>query len=145
MQTLEAQTVSEAHAIIERFSEEQATTVVRELPVMKIGQAARQGDVYFKRIDSVPEGFDLLTDSLQQDLQLVDGNTQGSRHVLTANDKIKIYIPKNKSELVGPVIVAESTCFLVTHPEHAHFKFQPGIFEVTFQRDWAEHERRVRD
>lgn len=139
---LEATTVSDAHKIIEKFSEAQSTTVLRKLPVMKIGQAARQGDVYFKRIKSVPSGFNEA--HFNGDVQLVDGDTQGSRHILITNEKMKLYSPTAKSELVGPVIES-TTDFLVTHPEHAHFQFQPGIYEVTFQRDWAEHERRVRD
>ncbi len=140
-QTLEIKSVREAHSVIERFSETQSTTIVRKLPVMKIGQAARQGDVYIKAISEIPEGYKKI--SVGMEYQLVEGNTQGSRHIIADTSGMKVYENKS-SELLGAVLEAE-TCFTITHPEHAHFEFQPGLYQITFQANYAEVERRVRD
>lgn len=139
--TLEAKTVNEAHSIIEKFSETLATAVIRTIPVMKVGQAARQGDVYIRAIKEIPEGYKKI--SVSNSFQIVEGNTQGSRHVLEHSGNVTVYENKS-SELLGPVLDAKES-FCISHPEHAHFKMQPGLYQVTFQQDYAEIERRVRD
>lgn len=141
--TLEATSVVEAHSIIEKFSETKATTVVRKIPQMKVGQAARQGDIYIRAISEIPKGY--KKKKVGSQYQLVDGSTQGSRHIVEDTSNITAYEPENKTnELFGPVIEAKD-CFTITHPEHAHFEMQPGLYQVTFQENWAEKERRVRD
>ena len=47
--------------------------------------------------------------------------------------------------LLGPVIVADEA-FTLTHPEHAHHRLPAGIYQVGYQLDVSEQERRaVRD
>jgi hypothetical protein len=141
LETLEIKSIREAHSVIEKFSETKSTTVVRKIPVMKVGQAARQGDVYITAISEIPSGYKKV--SVGTEYQLVEGNTQGSRHVVSDTSGMKVYENKS-SELLGPVLEAKNR-FTITHPEHAHFEMQPGLYQVTFQADWAEQERRVRD
>ena len=141
--TLEATSVVQAHSIIEKFSETKATTVVRKIPKMKAGQAARQGDIYIRAISEIPKGY--KAKAVGSQYQLVDGSTQGSRHIIDDTSALKAYEPENRTnELFGPVIEA-TECFTITHPEHAHFEMQPGLYQVTFQENWEEKERRVRD
>ena len=113
---------------------------VRDYRKMPIGRIAHQGDVYLRRCAKVPKGFTVPT----KDLQLAPGTTQGSRHIITAGPRV-LTNPGNTDALLGPVIVAEKE-FTLTHPEHAHCLMGPGVYEVEFQKDEAEAERRaVRD
>lgn len=143
--TLEATSVVEAHSIIEKFSETKSTTVVRKIPKMEVGQAARQGDIYIRAIAKIPKGYLSRAVELESHYQLVDGHTQGSKHIIVDTSALKAYLPENvTNELLWPVIEAKD-CFTITHPEHAHFEMQPGLYQVTFQENWEEKERRVRD
>lgn len=137
-----AQTVLDAHKKIEEYSEINATDKVRNVPKMKIGQAVRQGDVYITAIKNVPENY--TKSDMPAQLQLVPGSTQGSRHIIESTSGISLYKFDGTSELQGPVLEAKAA-FTVTHPEHAHVFLQPGLYHVTFQKDWAEEERRVKD
>lgn len=137
-----AKTTLEAHKAIEEYSKTEAVSKTRLVPKMKVGQAVRQGDIYLTAIDKMPKGYEKVVNN--GSLQLVPGSSQGSRHVIENTAGITIHMIKNGSELMGPVLEA-TKAFTITHPEHAHVVLQPGLYHTTFQKDWAEEERRVRD
>lgn len=116
---------------------------VRVVESMKIGQVARQGDIYLERTKSV-EGKGAVLKSRQ----LAPGTSKGSRHIVQEGKNIKLFssTPSLNGRFqfqVGPSIEAE-TEFSVTHPEHATLKLPAGCFQVWFQADIL-RQQRVKD
>lgn len=107
-------------------------------PVGTIG--AQQGDVYFSRLAAVPTPTRRL---LQSNGQLVPGQTQGSRHCVNPA-QVRLWVLPRPTPLQGPIIEA-TDAFTVSHPEHGHVTLAPGVYQVTYQRDFAEGLRRVVD
>jgi len=105
-----------------------------------VGDYTVQGDVYIQALDIVPTGYKPTSIAAQ----IAPGNTQGSRHILKSLDGIKMYTAKNASVLDGPVIRAEQS-FELTHPEHGHLILSPGIYRITYARQYAVELRRVAD
>jgi hypothetical protein len=117
----------------------------RQIAAMKVGQFARQGDVYIERIASVNADW-----KVSADRQLAPGTSPGSRHVVTAGPVLRVSPTVNPREtskrgvrLLGPQIHAEHG-FTVTHPEHAHLCMPPGDYQVSYQLDFNQ-QRAVRD
>jgi hypothetical protein len=103
------------------------------------GDVFRQGDVYIFRRDKLPRGAKATAVSLQ----LAPGDTKGSRHCLDSSEGVEMY-HVNGDALQGPFLSLSSTR-TITHPEHGHVICPPGVYEVTYQRAYAEELRRVRD
>jgi hypothetical protein len=105
------------------------------------GDCFRQGDVYLTFCETIPSGF---IKSKQVQLQLAPGTTKGSRHCLDSGKGVLMYEAKNGDALQGPIIktTKERT---VTHPEHGNVILPPGIYNITYQRAYAEELRRVAD
>lgn len=113
---------------------------VRVVESMAIGKVVRQGDIYLHRVS------DDHLHGAPAPRQLVQGFTQGSRHVAEA--PAQVFEGKQAPEwapraLVGPVIVTRNR-LRVTHPEHAWVDLPVGTYQVTFQRDARTNEA-VRD
>lgn len=117
---------------------------VRILSEMKVGDVARQGDIYVERIASI-EGKGAAVKSRQ----LAPGTTKGSRHIVDESPAVTLWNGKTdlagKAEFQrGPVIEAKGD-FSITHPEHAWLKFVVGktvkLFQVWFQADYVRKER----
>jgi hypothetical protein len=116
---------------------------VREGAGMKIGQGARQGDIYIWRVaDNWPRGKRI------ESRQLAVGNTQGSRHIadgesvevyegVKAPEFIKFKGPNGRTlaPLLGPLVVVTGRDFRGTHPEHDHYTLEPGCYQITHQMD----------
>jgi len=101
---------------------------------------ARQGDLYFTKLDAVPEGvrpWPFLHG------QLAPGSSQGSRHCVD-RDTVRLWLLQQPTALDGPVIEAPDGV-RITHPEHGHQQYPPGVYQVTFQRAYAGELRRVVD
>lgn len=107
-------------------------------PIGAIG--AQQGDVYFTRLATVPKNAQRL---LKTAGQLVPGNTQGSRHCVDPT-LVRLWAPPRPTALQGPIIEADEM-ITVTHPEHGHITFPPGVYGVIYQRQYADELRRVTD
>ena len=107
---------------------------------MAVGEYHRQGDVYFTRLKAVPSG----AESMELAAQIVPGNTQGSRHVLSSLDGVTMFRRSNSRPLDGPVVKCK-TPIEVTHPEHGHVVLPAGVYSVNFQRQYAEELKRVAD
>lgn len=107
-----------------------------------VGDAARQGDVYFVLLAGVPEH---VTEVVPMS-QLVPGTTQGSRHILDSLSGVRMFTRSDATELVGPVLLLE-TERTVTHPEHGDMTLPAGCYGVIYQRnlDAEERQRRVLD
>ena len=126
--------------------------------VMKSGESVRQGDLYLHRVDDRDKlsqelgrwlGQPLSTGGSEtSELQLVSGNTPGSRHCIAQADAdvVSIFAPgQYASPLEGPRLVASGR-FRVVHPEHATVSLPEGEYQITYQRDWGQEEtRRVQD
>ena len=117
---------------------------VRVISDMKIGEVARQGDIYIERISSI-RGKGASVKSRQ----LAPGTTKGSRHIVDESPAVTLWASSpsldNKAAFqVGPAIEAKGD-FSITHPEHAWLKFAVGngvhYFQVWFQADYARKER----
>lgn len=123
----------------------------------EVGDVAHQGDLIIVRIASLPDEAQPRINR-----QLADGETQGSRHVMTVGDVYDVpgyYVAaaiKRATKVVidpeycGPVFVSPEcpTENDLTHPEHGHQGFPAGaVCAVVFQRnlDVEERERRVQD
>ena len=76
--------------------------------------------------------------------QLADGETQGSRHCLDDVRSVTQYRLVNPTVLEGNVIDAPAG-MLITHPEHGDMAFAPGVYQIGYQRQYAEELRRVLD
>ena len=101
---------------------------------------ARQGDLYFAKLATVPKGALPWT---QPHGQLAPGTTQGSRHCVDITT-VRLWTLPNPTALDGPVIEAPDGVE-ITHPEHGHHHYPPGVYQVTFQRAYADELRRVQD
>ncbi len=111
------------------------------------GDAIRQGDLYLVVADRVPYGYELSKSPI---VQLVPGNTQGSKHCLDTVEGVDVYLPEgwNDESLEGPCIVTKAEC-KVLHPTHGHIAIPAWMIVVChYQREWVkeeEKERRARD
>ena len=111
---------------------------IRDIKKIEVGQWAHQGDIAILKIEKMPTGKET------KDRQLAPGATKGSRHCL-ADFVGVVVVPSEADELTGPAIEAEKS-FLVTHPEHAHYRLPAGLYQVIYQRNLEKEEiARVRD
>lgn len=121
------------------------------------GDVSHQGDLMIVAIKQLPSSAKPRTNR-----QLADGDTQGSRHLLTHGDvfdakpsEVAVLIEqatgcKVGEQYIGPVFVspADPTCDDLTHPEHGPQGFPAGaICAVVYQRslDAEQREARVQD
>ncbi len=105
------------------------------------GDCFRQGDLYLTLLDGIPKG---AVREKQPDRQLAPGTTQGSRHCLDSLAGVKAYRLADPTPLDGPILdLAEERT--VEHSEHGHVTLPPGVYGVTYQRQFADEIRRVQD
>jgi hypothetical protein len=107
-----------------------------------VGNYFRQGDLYISLLASVPD--DAVKSKV--DLQLADGNTQGSRHCLDSKAGVTMYRLASPGITDGPIIDLKHER-VITHPEHGHCILPAGVYSITYQRDLdaEDRERRVLD
>ena len=138
MQAIEA--ISKVKAAGEKASKRRE--VRRFSEAASVGENIRQGDIYIARIDSPPVG----AKAIPVRLQLAEGETQGSRHILDSAEGVTMFeapIDGVAEYLVGPILVLtrERT---ITHPEHVHVVCPPGVYRVTYQRSLDREEQEIR-
>lgn len=134
------QTVQEVHANIEQQAEKNSNAL-RVVTKMEVGEAIRQGDVYVWRVESIPEEYNIPT----MELQIAQGETKGSRHILEDSPTLRVFQKTTRGPLDGPAFKSDSPITL-THPEHAHFQLPAGCYISEYQQDYAAEEiRAVRD
>ena len=124
----------------------------------EVGDVSHQGDLILVRIASLPKSA-----KPRASRQLADGNTQGSRHVISRKAKcfdadateVSMLIAsangcKVDARYVGPLFVSPSkpTANDLDHPEHGNQGFPAGaVIACVYQRslDSEEREQRVLD
>jgi hypothetical protein len=123
----------------------------------QLGDVSHQGDLIIVRIAELPTSA-----KPRMSRQLADGDTQGSRHVMTRgrvfdadrNEVAKMIHNATKvkvdPQFVGPVFVSpkKPKATDLDHPEHGQQGFPAGaVCAVVFQRNLDAEERvqRVRD
>lgn len=117
------------------------------------GEAIRQGDLYIVLRDPSTRPADyVLVESIREiDLQMVPGNTEGSKHCLDSAVGVKMWRPKvwNEESFLGPWIeLTEQRSTL--HPTHGKVVTPVGIgaFQYCYQRELDtlnKIEKRARD
>lgn len=134
----------EAHQEIEKAAKSPIVEH-RQIDKIKVGEFARQGDVYLTRIDGIDKDW-----QPNGNRQLAPGTSPGSRHVVTKGPVLHVSPEANPVDrtggnvrLLGPQIHAEKP-FTVEHPEHAHLCMPPGNYQVSYQLDFNQ-QRAVRD
>lgn len=120
---------------------QKANADARIVGALSHGDFVAQGDVNFWYLESIPRGCSLVK---QPAKQLAPGTTKGSRHELQSFENCAIYQLNSPNELQGPVLEA-SAPITITHPEHGDITLPRGVYLVTYQRQFAEELRRVRD
>lgn len=105
------------------------------------GEILSQGDVYLKKLAEIPDG---CTEVKSPSLQIAQGNTKGSRHILDSLDGVTVFQLRQANVLQGPILEIEKNRVL-THPEHKHIELTPGIYSVTYQRAKGQSLERVWD
>lgn len=121
-----------------------------------VGSVSHQGDVIIVRIETLPTGS-----KPRANRQVAEGNTQGSRHVVSIGDvfdsnaekvckAIKKVCPRSEvqAKYVGPVFRTRHGESDLIHPEHGdHLYRGEMVLACVFQRnlDAEEREQRVVD
>lgn len=128
---------------IEKIESAVPDTEIRTMRRLEVGDVIHQGDVYLHRVaDEHPRGELLGT------RQIAVGTTVGSRHIVEgervsvfAGARLPAWFGKDApADLLGPVVVAEAP-FVLTHPEHAHHRLPAGVYQTTYQQDYATQQR----
>lgn len=113
---------------------------VRVCPEMKVGQFARQGDIYVELVESASKGKPMNS------RQLAPGTSKGSRHIVQDLEGVKVFestvsnIGNRARFQIGPVIEADKD-FCITHPEHAWMKLKKGVYQVWYQLDFSRKQK----
>lgn len=115
---------------------------IRVVPKMGPKNFVRQGDLYLTLGD--PQNCGRLLDTLQ----LVPGNTTGSRHCVVESPHVRVYESLEKPLVVtknritktlrfpGPIIIADQP-FSISHPKHGWMtKMQAGCIQSWQQSDY---------
>ena len=105
------------------------------------GDRIWQGDLALTIRTSVPKQYKLAE---KPSVQLVVGNTEGSKHCLDSLDNVDIYLPPvwNAESLKGPVLVIKKETTVI-HPTHGDVTIPEGfIVECTYQREWDKEQAR---
>lgn len=121
-----------------------AETVRIDATTLDVGQFVPQGDVALFKLLEVPNGAARIK---KPSAQIVEGATQGSRHVWDSLDGVAVFEPpaEMRSPLVGRIYVLSKERTL-THPEHGHHVYPAGFIGIVrYQRQFAEELRRVAD
>ena len=144
-------TATEALAMIkENISATLKMVQVRTVGEMTKSQYIRQGDLYLTIGNIEDKG------AIRTSLQLVPGNTTGSRHCITESPYVTSYESLAKpitiaingetkiARFPGPLIVALSE-WSINHPKHGWMtKIFQGVFQAWQQCDYT-HQRQVKD
>ena len=112
-----------------------------QVEMMDVGEMWAQGDVGLVRLAGVPTGSVIID---EPSAQLAPGATQGSRHILSTLDGVRLFKLADPTPLDGPIIDAPGGC-TVEHPEHGDVTLPAGVYGVVYQRAFADELRRVED
>lgn len=138
---METMTAERAVASVQSQAEKIKSDAPQRVETMSHGDTWRQGDLYITSIPGVPKGAVKMK---APRLQLAQGETQGSRHILASAKGVTMYDPPDRTALDGPIMeLAGRTT--VEHPEHGDVSLPPGCYAVTYQRAFGDELRAQRD
>lgn len=150
----ETLTLDQAYAEVQKTSAD-PDREVRYIEDFPVGKFYRQGDMYVKRIESLPENLKIT--KREKGGQLVRGASLGSNHTVGEDVEIIWHDQVGKIQNVnvngkrcgkalGPyLVIAEERGFVENkHPHHADFSFPAGTYEVSYQTNMI-HRRQVAD
>ncbi len=118
-------------------------------PVTFINRAA-QGDLYIRRVDSVPDGLRMA--KAEAGAFIVAHSETGHHHIIEASPRVAIY--ETDDPLVAYLRVIEATdeaeAVILRHQRsfdtHAPIAIPPGVYELRRQREYTpEGWRRAQD
>lgn len=118
-------------------------------PAMQAGDGVWQGDLGIELVDEIPKGYKKLETEKRDSLQLVPGNTQGSRHVLLNPQQCEVYFPEkwnadDYEDLEGPCIKALADAE-ISHPTHGSVTVLGGqTVRCRYQREFDLEQKRER-
>jgi len=138
--------IEEMQRFVQKIANNEHETVkpgqpVRFTEACTDGDRIWQGDLALTIRTSVPKQYKLAE---KPSVQLVVGNTEGSKHCLDSLDNVEIYLPPIWDEwsLKGPVLVIKKET-TVLHPTHGNVTIPGGfIVECTYQREWDREQAR---
>ncbi len=149
--TTDLKTPLQVHHEIEAYAKTASPDVRRwdePLTMKKVNgkmhpQWVGQGDLQIAHCKAIPKDAVVLKGGAE--IQLAQGTTQGSRHMLQMREGVTLYRVAKPGPLDGGYIEAKERCY-IAHPEHAHMDLPPGLYAVTYQQDLGADElRAVRD
>jgi hypothetical protein len=103
-------------------------------------KAARQGDCYFMRVPSLPDGLKQV--SAEKGEFILAHSETGHHHVITERPNVKVFSTDNPLVSYLQVVEAQDEAETVirhlrSFDTHAPIKFSPGIYKVINQRESA--------
>lgn len=107
-------------------------------------KCAAQGDVMFRKIDTLPEG--LIADVAENGQYTIAHSETGHNHVM-AQENVQLYKTANDN-FVAYLVVNNDTplIHMRSHDTHESIMFKQGIYEIRRQREYvAEGFRRAQD
>lgn len=115
---------------------------IRLTAANSVGEWVRQGDVYLRIVDKIPEGAREIQDF---NGQLAPGDTRGSRHCVDPK-KVKAFALPNARIEDGSILQVLDNDE-VTHPDHGHVALEKGLcIAVSFQvNEFQKQKQRVKD
>lgn len=125
---------------IKKHAESIVNDETHTIATMSTGDYWAQGDVKITCLDDVPTGCK----PIKAEKQLAPGTSQGSRHCLVSLSGVEMFTLPDATPLDGPVFRAKQGCE-IDHPEHGNVILPPGVYGITYQRQFAEELRRVVD
>lgn len=109
------------------------------VPTMQPGMMWAQGDVGVLRIAELPRGAKKAERT--ENGQVAPGNTQGSRHCVREEQGVTWY--RFGGDGLSDIAIEADRPWTLTHPEHAHCTFEPGLYQFIHEQN--EQNQRVRD
>lgn len=105
---------------------------------------ARQGDVFIRAIDGVPpkSAKPIPTDAEYGGVVLAYGEVTGHAHAIREG-RARLY----RDDAIGRTFLqVDAGGAVLSHEEHSSVTLEPGLYDVTIQREYAYGEqRRVED
>ena len=103
--------------------------------MITFNKVCAQGDVFIKRIDSLPEG--LSKDEVNDSDYIVTHSETGHHHVMPTKDA-DFFTAANDPFVLHVVVNNETTLrHLRSFDTHKTISFSPGIYRITRQREYT--------
>lgn len=94
----------------------------------------RQGDVFIRRVDAIPEGLDTIARDNGR-VVLAYGEVTGHAHVIVSDDVTMFGNLEN--EMDRRFLAVEADMAHVTHEEHSTIDIPRGYYEVIRQNEYT--------